>query len=512
VDPVIRTRQDAFEAVEAYSPAEQQFNRRRRTVGVFLGPLVMLAVLLAPIPLKAPAHKLAGVMALMFVYWVSEALPVAVTALLGPLLVVLLRIAPAKDAFAPFADPIIFLFLGSFILAEAMYVHRLDRRIAFTALAQGSGGASPARILVLYGAVAAGVSAWVSNTATAAMLYPVGLSLVKHLAAGPGVSAPAARRFAMVMMLMTAFAASIGGIATPIGTPPNLIGLGMLHSLAGVHVTFTQWMLLGVPLAIVLYGVLAVWLTLGGTRGVAMPRVAIAQVKDELRTLGPVSVGERNVMLAFGVTVALWLLPGVLGLLGGGETTFVKAFTASVPESVAALVGAVLLFVLPVDRRSRKFTMTWEQAAHIDWGTILLFGGGLSIGAMAFSTGLAEALGRALTSWLPTHSTAAYTALFTGLAILLSETTSNTAAASMLVPVAIAVSQSAGIRPIEPALGVTLGASMGFMLPISTPPNAIAYSSGHIPITAMMRYGAVLDLLGFIIIVAAVLIAGPLIF
>jgi sodium-dependent dicarboxylate transporter 2/3/5 len=332
------------------------------------------------------------------------------------------------------------------------------------------------------------------------------------MAKGKGVGVPEARRFAMVMMLMTAFAASIGGVATPIGTPPNLIGLGMLHSLAGVHVTFTQWMLLGVPLAVVLYGVLALWLAWGGMRGGAVPRVPVTEVKDELRALGPVSIGERNVILAFGVTVALWLLPGVVGLAGGSDTSFAKGYAVAVPESVAALVGAVLLFLLPVDRRSRKFTMTWEQAVHIDWGTIILFGGGLSIGAMAFSTGLAEALGRALTSWLPSHSTAAYTTLFTALAILLSETTSNTAAASMLVPVAIAVSQAAGIRPIEPALGVTLGASMGFMLPISTPPNAIAYSSGHIPITSMMRYGAILDLIGFVIIVGFVLVAGPLLF
>jgi sodium-dependent dicarboxylate transporter 2/3/5 len=271
-------------------------------------------------------------------------------------------------------------------------------------------------------------------------------------------------------------------------------------------------MILGVPIALVLYGLLAAWLTFVCGRGPVMPRGGATHVRDELAKLGPLTAGERNVMIAFGVTVFLWVLPGLLGITGLSGSGFAKAYAASVPESVAAVLGAVLLFVLPVDRRTRQFTMSWEQAVHIDWGTILLFGGGLSIGALAFSTGLAEALGRSLTSWLPTHSTAAYTALFTALAILLSETTSNTAAASMLVPVAIAVSQAAGIRPIEPALGVTLGASMGFMLPISTPPNAIAYSSGYIPITAMMKYGAVLDVIGFVVIVAAVLVGAPLIF
>jgi len=167
---------------------------------------------------------------------------------------------------------------------------------------------------------------------------------------------------------------------------------------------------------------------------------------------------------------------------------------------------------MPIEWRSRRFTLTWDEALRIDWGIVLLYGGGLAVGELAFSTGLAEAMGRGITAWLPSHGTVALTILFTGTAIVLSEATSNTAAANMIVPVAIAVSQAAGIRPIEPVLGATLGASMGFMMPVSTPPNAIVYSSGFIPITSMMRYGVMLDLAGFVVIIALVLGLGPLIF
>lgn len=512
MDSVIRTRGDAFDAVEVYSPAEQQFNRRRRVVGRLLAPLVFVLLLAAPLDLPLPAHRLAAIMALMFVLWVTEAVPVAVTAIIGPTLAVVLRVVPARDAFAPFADPIIFLFIGSFILAEAMYVHGLDRRIAFTALSMRVTQGRPLAMLVVFGGVSGLVSMWISNTATTAMLFPVALSVVTHLTRSARNQAPLVRRFATSLMLMTAFAASIGGVATPIGTPPNLIGLGMLQRLAGVHISFMHWMLFGLPIAVVLFLLLAGWLAWWSRSVAHIVAGGAEHIAEELRRIGRMTRGERNVVFAFAVTVCLWVSPGVLAILNLDGTAFAKAYAAAVPESVAAVIGAVLLFVLPIDGRAGQYTMTWEQAVRIDWGTILLFGGGLSMGALAFSTGLAESLGRGLTTWLPSHSTAAYTALFTALAIVLSETTSNTAAASMLVPVAIAVSEAAGIRPIEPALGATLGASMGFMLPISTPPNAIAYSSGHVPITSMMRHGVLLDVAGFIVIVAATLLLAPLLF
>jgi sodium-dependent dicarboxylate transporter 2/3/5 len=244
-------------------------------------------------------------------------------------------------------------------------------------------------------------------------------------------------------------------------------------------------------------------------RGVDVGEGSTELVRQELARLGPVSRSQRNVLTAFGITVLLWITPGVLAAAGLDSTPFARGLVQAVPEGVAAMVGAFLLFLLPVDWKARRFTLTWEEAVHIDWGVILLFGGGLALGELAFTTGLAEAMGRGITSWLPSQSTVALTVLFTAIAILLSETTSNTASANMVVPIAIAVSQAAGVRVVEPALGATLGASMGFMMPISTPPNAIVYSSGYIPLTSMMQYGIVLDVVGFFVIVALVLLLGP---
>ena len=505
----MRKAHEAASSVEVYSPAEELFNRRRRTAGLFLGPALLIALLAAPLPIPAPAHRLAAILAMMVVLWITEALPLAVTALIGPVLAVALRVAPARTAFAPFADPIIFLFIGSFMLAEAMFVHGLDRRIAYSALSSRLVGSSLLRILIVYGAVTAGISMWISNTATTAMMFPIGLSIVAHLTEGHE-SERASREFAMAMMLIAAFSASIGGIGTPIGTPPNLIGIGMLNRIAGVKISFFQWMLLGVPIVVLLFGFLIAFFYFKSLRGLKLDMSRTSRIRDELDRLGPASVGQRNVLLAFGVTVVLWLLPGVLTIVGLADTAFARGYSAAVPESVAAMIGAILLFLLPVTWRARKFTMTWEEAVRIDWGIILLFGGGLAMGELAFSTGLAESMGRGITSWLPNQSEFALTVLFTAVAIVMSEAASNTASANMIVPVAIAVAQAAGVNALMPALGATLGASMGFMMPISTPPNAIVYSSGHVPITAMMRHGLALDVAGFIVIVALVMTLGRL--
>jgi sodium-dependent dicarboxylate transporter 2/3/5 len=503
----MRSLHEAGGSGEVYSPAEELFNRRRRTAGLIMGPILFVAILLMPLPVAAPAHRLGAVLAMMVVLWITEALPLPVTALIGPVLTVVLQVAPARVAFAPFADPIIFLFIGSFMLAEAMFVHGLDRRIAFGALSSRAVGGSPTRILLVYGFVATALSMWISNTATTAMMFPIGLSIVAHMTDG-GASDQGSRNFATAMMLMAAFGASVGGIGTPIGTPPNLIGIGMLSRIAGFEITFFKWMLLGVPIALLLFAFLAVYFQLRLLRGVTLRTDRADRIRDELRRLGPLSSGQRNTLVAFGITVCLWLLPGILTVVGLGGAAFSKTLAAAVPESVAAMVGAILLFVIPVNWRARRFTLQWSEAVRIDWGIILLFGGGLAMGELSFSTGLAEAVGRGITGWLPVHSTLSLTVLFTAIAIVMSEAASNTASANMIVPVAIAVSTASGVNPVAPALGATLGASMGFMMPISTPPNAIVYSSGHVPITAMMRHGIALDVAGFVLIVLMVAALG----
>ena len=508
----MQTQHQALEAAEVYSPAEEAFNRRRRTVGLFAAPIVFLTLLFIPLGLPWQAQRTAAILAAMVVLWLSEALPLAATALLGPVLAVVLQVAPARQALAPFADPIIFLFIGGFILAQAMFVHGVDRRIAYTALSLPAIGTSAFRILLVYGAVCTGLSMWISNTAATAMMFPIGLSMVAHLARTGTAHPTQIRNFALAMMLMTAFGASIGGIGTPVGTPPNLIGIGMLEKIVGVEVTFFAWMMLGVPVVMILFGVLLLQFYFTSVRGLPVASGSTELVRQELARLGTTSRGQRNVLFAFGVTVLLWIAPGVFAIVGVDDSEFARVYAAAMPEGIAAITGALLLFVLPVDWRARRFTITWDEAAKIDWAVVLLYGGGLAMGELAFQTGLANAIGEGVTSWLPSHSTLALTIIFTAAAIVLSETASNTASANMIVPISIAVAQAAGIRPLEPVLGATLGASMGFMMPISTPPNAIVYSSGYVPIGKMMRHGILLDIVGFIVIVATVLTLAPIIF
>jgi sodium-dependent dicarboxylate transporter 2/3/5 len=498
----LRRVHGAADAPEAYSSGEERFNRRRQTFGLVLGPLVFVLLLMVPMDVPPAAQRLGAILGLMIVLWMTEALPLAVTALLGPTLAVILGVTSARTAFAAFADPIIFLFIGSFMLAEAMFVHKLDRRLAFTALASRWVGFSGSRLLVMYALVAAVISMWMSNTATTAMLFPLGLAVLAEL--GRNRTDAGFKQYAMAMMLVTSYGASIGGLATPVGTPPNLIGRRFLGE-AGIDVSFASWMMLCVPIVLAMMGFVVVWLLLPRGREIRLDAAARAAVTAERDKLGRLSIGERNVLIAFGVTFSLWVGPGLAQVVLDQNHPVVRQLNALVPEAVAAVVGAILLFLLPVNWAARRFTLTWEQASRIDWGIVLLFGGGLAMGQLADSTGLSKALGEWVAAQFPTVRELGLTMVFTAVAVIVSEAASNTAAANIVVPTAIAVSTAAGISPLAPGLGATLGASMGFMMPISTPPNAIVYSSGYIPITTMIRHGIVLDVAGYVVIVSLVL-------
>ncbi|HEX6668923.1 MAG TPA: DASS family sodium-coupled anion symporter [Gemmatimonadales bacterium] len=479
----------------------------RRTVGSFLAPAVFLALLALPFPgLSSEAHRLAAVMGAVVVLWVTEALPLPVTALLGASACVALDVAPAREVFAPFADPLMFLFIGAFILARGIFLHGLDRRVAYAVLSLPWVGARPARILVAFGAATALLSAWISNTATTAMMFGIGLSILAALRsqAASGTIDP---RYATALMLMTSFAASIGGLATPVGTPPNLIGIGFIRSQLGVEIAFFQWMLIGIPVVALLFGFLAVYLNLVGPSGLRELPAGAELIRHERAQLGPWTTGQRSVAIAFGLTVALWVVPGVTALVAGEESPVYLALSRRVPEGVAALVGASLLFVLPGKDGP---AITWREATQIDWGVVLLYGGGFALGVLSFQTGLAEGMGRGLTSLLPVHGSFGLLVASVVLATILSETTSNTASANMVVPVVIAIARAAGLDPLEAALGATLGSSLGFMLPVSTPCNAIVYGSGYIPLGRMIRWGFLLDVVGVVVIIGLVRALSPL--
>jgi sodium-dependent dicarboxylate transporter 2/3/5 len=480
----------------------------RQRIGAVLAPAAFLLLLLLPLDgIPGPAHRLAAVLAAVVVLWVTEALPLPVTALLGAAACVVLQVAPAKEVFAPFADPLMFLFIGAFILSRAIFLHGLDRRVAYAVLSLPWVGARPSRILFAFGAVTAAISGWISNTATTAMMFGIGLSILAALRSPDGrlTIAPA---YATALMLMTSFAASIGGLATPVGTPPNVIGLGFIREELGVGIPFFSWMLIGVPVVLVLYVLLYTYLNAVAPAGIRELPSGAKLIREERERLGPWSRGQRSVAFAFGLTVALWMLPGFVALVAGENSSAYQMILRRVPEGVAALLGAMLLFVLPGDRGR---AITWEDAVRIDWGVVLLYGGGFALGVLSFQTGLAEAMGRGLTGVLPIEGSFGMLVASVLVAVVLSETTSNTASANMVVPVVISIAQSAGLDPVEPALGATMAASLGFMLPVSTPCNAIVYGSGYIPLGQMMRHGLALDLAGIVVIVTLVRLLSPLI-
>ena len=462
----------------------------------------MLLFLFLPLPgLSTEAHRLAGIMALVVTLWVTESIPLPVTALLGPTLAVIFGIAPAAEAYSAFANPLIFLFIGSFILAQAIFVHRLNERIAYGVMSWKIIGARPARILVAYCGIAAVISAWMSNTATAAMLLPIGMSLLAFMESEGGVS----KKYGTVLMLSTAYGCSLGGIMTIVGTPPNVIAVGMIEEHVGVQITFVEWMFFAAPISIVMLVFLFIYLNwVSGVGGGEIPG-AERIIQERKANLGPWSRGERNVLIAFLVTVTLWVVPGTLPLILGSDNLIARQISSSVPIAVAAIIGASLLFIMPISGTERS-TITWKQAAQIDWGTILLFGGGLALGEMAFKTGLAAALGQGITSLLPVSTVVGLTFAAALFGVLLSETMSNTAAANIAIPIIISIAQAAGVDPIPPAVAASLTASVAVILPVSTPPNAIVYSSGKVPIIQMIKYGIILDAIAVVVIPTIVLL------
>lgn len=495
---------------EAMSAAEARFEILRRRSGLILAPLTFTTMWLAPLGLPDSAHRLAAILATVVVLWITEVIPMAMSAFLGVTLTVVLRVAPASEAFAPFADPLIFLFVGTFMLAQAIYVHGLDRRFAFAILGLQAVGGHPGRILMAYAAVACCISMWISNTATTAMMFPIGVSLLRVLETqpSPGGLAP---RFGTALLLSTSFAASIGGLATPVGTPPNLIGLGFIRRETGIDVPFFSWMMLGLPIVLLLVSVAVADLLRYGANAAPTVRGMAQLVVQQRQALGAWTRGQANTVAVFALTVFLWVLPGIVALVMGQNHDAYKSLVAMLPESVVALLGACLLFVLPTNLAKHEFTLSWSEAVKIDWWIVFLYGGGIALGTLTFKTGLAEAMGHGLTGWLGVDSPLALLALSTALATVLSETTSNTASANMVVPVVIAFARSSGLDPVLPAIGATFGASLGFMLPVSTPCNAIVYGSGRIPLARMLRHGIVLDIVGVVVIIAVIHVLGPLV-
>lgn len=478
----------------------------KQKVGLVVGPMAGVLVYFLPFAhLSSDAHTLAAILTWVVVFWITEAIPLAVTSLLGASLCVLVGLGAMKQVFASFAHPIIFLFIGSFFIAESFVVHRLDRRFALWILSSSWVGSKPARVFFMLGGGTALMSMWISNTAAVAIMLPITLGLLSLLRTKPDYSEP----HETGVMLLLAYSAAVGGVCTIIGTPPNLIGVGLLAEQAGAHLSFFTWMAVGVPIGVVMYLVVHTILF----RFHPVPRQTMnieVLIQEQHKTVGPWTRGQMISCSALGMAIGLWIIPGLLSIGMGEDHHLVRWLKSHLPKEVAALLAAAVLFLLPVDAKKWEFSLSWRQAANINWGTILLFGGGLVFGHLMVETGLAKAVGQGLVGLMGGDSVWGLTAIAIVTGLLLTEMASNTAAASMLVPVVIAIAHSAQVSPIPPTLGVCMAASLAFVLPVSTPPNAIVYGTGLVPLTNMIRAGVVLDILGGCLIWMVLRVLCPL--
>ncbi len=472
---------------------EQSAGAGFRPLPILLTAVAAIAVALAPIPGLAPrAHQVLVILVAAGGLWMTESLPVAVTALLIPILGIALGVTDAKGAYAGFGDPIVFLFFGTFLLTAAAGHHGLIARLANSVLSSEMVRRKPARLLWAIALLGCGLSAWMNNTATTALLLPLALTAESF----------GSRKLLVGILLMTAYAPSLGGLATPVGTAPNLIGLRLLEEATGHRPSFAQWCAVFAPLA-VLSTVLTAWWLRRNT-GEAKHAGETA-VRREAR---PWSLAERTLVPLFVVVVLLWIVPGILAGTPLQSAAWLKTWQARLPEPAVPVLGALALFLLPSGAPAGARILDISVLRRVDWSTLLLFGGGLSLGAMMFESGLARALGEGIFHAMPIGGTYGIVLAATLMAVLVSEMTSNTASASLVVPVVLALAQAAHVDPVKPALAATVACSFGFMLPVSTPPNALVFATGRVRISEMIAYGALLDLGGVLLVSAWVTLLG----
>ena len=475
-----------------------------RTLLLLAGPAAYLLVLLvAPAALAPAARQALGIGAWMAVWWIAEAVPLAATSLLPLALFPLLGVTSAREAAAPYANELVFLFLGGFLLATALAQWNAHQRIAFSILA--AIGVGPRRVVFGVMAATAFVSMWISNTATAAMMYPIALA-IGALAADDADG----RALRTSLMLGVAYAASIGGMATLVGTPPNLIFAGAARELVGREVDFARFMAVGLPVALVLlptcWALLVFVLhrsraTLGAGAG--------SVVAERRRALGPLRGGERRTIAVFALTALAWLFREPKDL-GAVQVPGLTQLAPGVTDASIAIAAAVLLFVLPGRTRQGEVRplITWPEARRIPWDALLLFGGGLSLAAAMESTGLARWLGTLMEGLAGAPTPVLFAGIATAV-LLLSEVGSNTAVAAMAMPVAAALGQAVGQPPLVLMLVAALAASTGFALPIATPPNTIVFGSGQVTVRQMMRAGLLLDAISIVVVALAVWLLAP---
>ncbi|MBL9187809.1 MAG: SLC13/DASS family transporter [Opitutaceae bacterium] len=472
----------------------------RQWSGWILGPGALLITLLLPPPdgLSVEGWRTAGAAMLMAVFWICESVPIPVTALLPLVLFPALHLGDIRESAAPFANPVIYLFLGGFLIALAMQRWGLHRRVAINLI--GVMGTRPARLVGGFLLASAVVSMWVSNTATALMMLPIAVSIIQMIPATSGH--PRARQaFAAALMLAVAYGATTGGMATLIGTPPNALLAAYVGKVYGISIGFGQWMLLGVP--VVLVTLPAVYLVL--TRvSFKLDQGEIPGMADRIRTeragLGSWSRGEIGVLVVFVLTALGWIFQPLLA--------------KSLPllsDTTIAIMGGLALFFIPINLKRGEFLMNWEATKGLPWDVLLLFGGGLSLAGNIEKHGLSRYLGTLCAGLEGIPMIAILCVICFGI-LMLTELTSNTATAATFLPIVAALGITLGENPLLFLICTALAANCSYMLPVGTPPNAIVFGSGCITLPQMAKAGIWLNVLLVPILIGLVLLLGGVVF
>lgn len=472
-----------------------------KRIGLVAGPALAFMLLVTPAPegLSSSAWGVAALLALMAVWWASEAIPIPATSLLPLVLLPLIGAGSTREAAAGYSSPIVLLLLGGFIIALGIERWGLHRRIALNVVSRV--GSHPAALVLGFMAATALLSMWISNTATTLMMAPIAVSAAGALKDATG-------RFVAALLLGICYAASIGGVATPIGTPTNLIAIDWLEQNAGATIGFPQWMAYGVPAAALLIPA-AWWSVTRNLPQLASGEGVIQDIRTQRDSIGPTTAPEVRVALLFACVATLWIIRTPLqefGRAAGWQAPWLYAVT----DMGIAVAGGIAMFLTPAGHKEKRALLTWEEAVKLPWGVLLLFGGGISLGQAVTRTGLSEWLGLQLGA-LSVLPTLAFVAIVVGLVIFLTELTSNVATMTTLAPVLGAMAAAIGAAPESLLAPAAVAASCAFMLPVATAPNAIIYATGEVSIAQMMRTGLRVNIIGAFIITLIGVYIAPLV-
>jgi len=472
-----------------------------KKIGLLLAPLLFFIIINLPIQLVSElGDKVIAVAVWMIIWWITEAVHIAVTALLPLVLFPLLGVMQAADVGANYGSPIIFLFFGGFVLALALEKVNLHKRIALTIIKMT--GSTPNKVILGFMIAAAFMSMWISNTASTVVMLPIAISVIKLLIDDEDGFTKGDKNFALSVMLGIAFSANAGGVATVIGTPPNSVLIGLLENQYNMEISFVKWLSMGFPFSMIMVGlcylVLVKWMfPCNHIQFTTSSNV----ISDELKKLGKISKEERRVLTIFGFTVFLWITRTLINHLLPG---------LKLSDTIISLMCALALFVIPLNLKKGNFVLQWNDTSRLAWGILILFGGGLALAKGMASSGLLDVITQAIqdgefSSWI-------VVSLLIFLMLFMTELMSNVALVAVLAPVVAGIAIGLNIPMLNVLIPVTMASSCAFMLPMATPPNAIVFASGYVKVNQMARAGIILNLLAVVLLILYYLFVIPIVF